>query len=82
MESNHRLGYATDLRNYGIGAQILIDLGLSTIQILTNNPLKLAGIEGYGLTIVERLPIEPRPTDEIRDYLNAKRDTLGHFLSH
>jgi 3,4-dihydroxy 2-butanone 4-phosphate synthase/GTP cyclohydrolase II len=82
VEANERLGFAPDLRNYGIGAQILGDLGLSTIRILTNNPLKLVGLEGYGLTITERLPIELPPTDQNRDYLDVKRDKLGHFLSH
>ncbi|MCH6547196.1 MAG: bifunctional 3,4-dihydroxy-2-butanone-4-phosphate synthase/GTP cyclohydrolase II [Gemmatimonadetes bacterium] len=82
VEANKRLGFAPDLRNYGIGAQILMDQGLSSIRVLTNNPKKLRGLEGYGLHIVERVPIEPLPTDENRGYLDAKRDKLGHFLSH
>jgi 3,4-dihydroxy 2-butanone 4-phosphate synthase / GTP cyclohydrolase II len=82
VEANERLGFAPDLRNYGIGAQILLDQGLKTIRVMTNNPLKLVGLEGYGLTIVERVPIEPDPTEKNRDYLNVKRDKLGHFLSH
>jgi 3,4-dihydroxy 2-butanone 4-phosphate synthase / GTP cyclohydrolase II len=82
VEANRRLGFQPDLRNYGIGAQILMDLGLTTIRILTNNPLKLVGIEGYGLTIVERVPIVPPPNDENRGYLDTKRDQLGHLLAH
>jgi len=75
-------GVKPDLRNYGIGAQILLDLGLSAIRVLTNNPMKLIGLEGYGLDIVERLPIVPAPSDENRAYLDVKRDKLGHFLTH
>ena len=82
VEANERLGFAPDLRNYGIGAQILLDLGLSTIRVLTNNPKKLVGLEGYGLEIVERVPIEPPPSDENRAYLDVKRDKLGHLLTH
>lgn len=82
VEANERLGFAPDLRNYGIGAQILMDLGLSSIRVLTNNPKKLVGLEGYGLTIAARVPIEPRPTDSNRGYLDVKRDKLGHLLSH
>ncbi len=82
VEANRQLGFAPDLRNYGIGAQILLDQGLSAIRVLTNNPKKLVGLEGYGLHIVERVPIEPLPTEENRGYLDTKRDKLGHFLSH
>jgi len=82
VEANRQLGFAPDLRNYGIGAQILMDQGLSSIRVLTNNPMKLVGIEGYGLHIVERVPIEQLATDENREYLDVKRDKLGHFLSH
>jgi len=82
VEANRRLGFQPDLRDYGIGAQILMDLGLSTIRVLTNNPLKLVGIEGYGLTIVERVPIVPPRNDENSGYLDAKRDQLGHLLAH
>jgi 3,4-dihydroxy 2-butanone 4-phosphate synthase/GTP cyclohydrolase II len=81
VQANQHLGFAPDLRNYGIGAQILRDLGLSTIRVLTNNPRKLVGIDGYGLEIVERVPLMARPTDENRSYLGAKRDKLGHLLS-
>jgi 3,4-dihydroxy 2-butanone 4-phosphate synthase/GTP cyclohydrolase II len=80
--ANERLGFAPDLRNYGIGAQILRDLGLSTIRIMTNNPRKLVGVEGYGLEIVERVPLLIDRTVENSDYLTAKRDKLGHFLAH
>src|SRR5437762_7829674 len=82
VEANEKLGFKPDLRNYGIGAQILLDLGLSSIRVLTNNPMKLVGLEGYGLEIVERLPIVLAPSDEDRAYLDVKRDKLGHFLTH
>jgi len=82
VTANEELGFKPDLRNYGIGAQILLDLGLSSIRILTNNPRKLIGLEGYGLEIVERVPIVPAPSDENRAYLDVKRDKLGHFLTH
>ncbi|HEU5467240.1 MAG TPA: bifunctional 3,4-dihydroxy-2-butanone-4-phosphate synthase/GTP cyclohydrolase II [Gemmatimonadales bacterium] len=82
VEANEKLGFKPDLRNYGIGAQILLDLGLSSIRVLTNNPKKLVGLEGYGLEIVERLPIVPPPSDENRAYLDVKRDKLGHLLTH
>jgi 3,4-dihydroxy 2-butanone 4-phosphate synthase/GTP cyclohydrolase II len=82
VQANQRLGFAPDLRNYGIGAQILRDLGLSSIRIMTNNPRKLIGLEGYGLEIVERLPLLTDPNTENRAYLDAKRDKLGHLLAH
>jgi 3,4-dihydroxy 2-butanone 4-phosphate synthase/GTP cyclohydrolase II len=82
VEANQRLGFPPDLRNYGIGAQILVDLGLSSIRVLTNNPHKLVGLEGYGLKIVERVPIIADPTAESRDYLAVKRDKMGHLFSH
>ncbi len=82
VEANQKLGFKADLRNYGIGAQILLDLGLSSITVLTNNPMKLVGLEGYGLEIVDRLPLVPAPSDENRSYLDAKRDKLGHLLTH
>jgi 3,4-dihydroxy 2-butanone 4-phosphate synthase/GTP cyclohydrolase II len=82
VQANQRLGFAPDLRNYGIGAQILRDLGLSSIRIMTNNPRKLVGLEGYGLEIVERLPLVTDPGLENRAYLDAKRDKLGHLLTH
>ena len=82
VEANERLGFAPDLRNYGIGAQILRDLGLSSIRIMTNNPRKLVGLDGYGLTITGREPLTTEPTSENRDYLAVKRDKLGHLLPH
>lgn len=81
VEANRRLGFAPDLRNYGIGAQILMDLGLSSIRVLTNNPRKLVGLDGYGLEIVERVAIVPDATEENREYLEVKRDKLGHIFS-
>lgn len=80
VEANKRLGFEPDLRDYGIGAQILVDLGLSTIRLLTNNPRKIVGLEGYGLKVKERLPIEISPHELNRDYLKAKREKLGHLL--
>ena len=80
--ANEKLGFAPDLRNYGIGAQILRDVGLSTIRIMTNNPRKLVGLDGYGLTITGRVPLTTEPTSENRDYLAVKRDKLGHLLPH
>src|SRR5512135_81143 len=82
VTANEQLGFKPDLRNYGIGAQILLDLGLSSIRVLTNNPKKLVGLEGYGIEIVERVPIVPPPSDENRAYLDVKRDKLGHLLTH
>jgi 3,4-dihydroxy 2-butanone 4-phosphate synthase/GTP cyclohydrolase II len=82
VEANERLGFAPDLRNYGIGAQILVHLGLSSIRLLTNNPRKVVGLDGYGLTLVDRVPIVPDPTDHNRAYLDVKRDKLGHLLAH
>ena len=82
VEANLELGFAADAREYGIGNQILADLGLTTIRILTNNPKKISGLEGYGLTVVEQVPIEMPPKSENRRYLTAKRDKLGHRLHH
>lgn len=82
VQANQRLGFAPDLRNYGIGAQILRDLGLSSIRVMTNNPRKLVGLEGYGLEIVERVPLVADPNAENRAYLETKRDKLGHLLAH
>ena len=82
VEANLELGFAPDMRDYGIGNQILADLGLSTIRILTNNPKKITGIEGYGLEVVEQVPIETDPTPQNARYLATKRDKLGHKLHH
>jgi 3,4-dihydroxy 2-butanone 4-phosphate synthase/GTP cyclohydrolase II len=82
VEANLELGFPADAREYGIGNQILADLGLTTIRILTNNPKKLTGIEGFGLTVVEQLPIETEPNVENRLYLETKRAKLGHRLHH
>jgi 3,4-dihydroxy 2-butanone 4-phosphate synthase/GTP cyclohydrolase II len=81
VEANRELGFQPDLRNYGIGAQILLDLGLRAIRIMTNNPMKMVGIEGYGLQITERVPIVPPRTDENAGYLDVKRDKLGHLFT-
>jgi 3,4-dihydroxy 2-butanone 4-phosphate synthase/GTP cyclohydrolase II len=81
VEANEQLGFKPDLRNYGIGAQILLDLGLKRIRPLTNNPRKLVGLEGYGLEIDERVAIVPPTTEENSGYLDTKRDKLGHLLA-
>jgi 3,4-dihydroxy 2-butanone 4-phosphate synthase/GTP cyclohydrolase II len=80
VEANERLGFKADLRDYGIGAQILADLGLKKIQLLTNNPRKVIGLEGYGLKIVKRIPLEIKPKDKNRNYLKTKKHKLGHKL--
>jgi 3,4-dihydroxy 2-butanone 4-phosphate synthase/GTP cyclohydrolase II len=80
VEANVELGFDPDLRDYGIGAQILVDLGLSTIRIMTNNPCKITGLEGYGLKVVERIPLQVKPREENVRYLKTKREKLGHFL--
>jgi len=81
VEANHDLGFKADLRDYGIGAQILVDLGLSSIRLMTNNPKKVIGLEGYGLKITDRVPIQFKPTKHNLRYLETKRDKLGHLLS-
>jgi 3,4-dihydroxy 2-butanone 4-phosphate synthase/GTP cyclohydrolase II len=82
VEANEKLGFKPDLRDYGIGAQILVDIGLTEIRLMTNNPRKIVGLEGYNLKIVERVPIEIEPGKENKGYLETKRDKLGHLLSH
>jgi len=80
VQANERLGFAADLRDYGVGAQILVDLGVRRMRIITNNPGKRAGIEGYGLTIVERVPLEVAPNEKNFEYLRTKKEKLGHVL--
>jgi len=80
VEANKKLGYGMDLREYGLGAQILVDLGLKTIRLLTNNPKKIVGLEGYGLEIVEQVPIKVKPNPHNARYLKAKREKMGHLI--
>ena len=81
VEANERLGFKPDLRNYGIGSQILLDLGLKSIRVLTNNPRKLVGIEGYGLTLLEGVRLHAPENEENAGYLATKRAKLGHLLA-
>ena len=81
VEANEELGFEADLRDYGIGAQILVDLGLTSIRILTNNPRKVVGLKGYGLELTERVPLEALPSRYNQAYLETKRDKLGHLLN-
>ncbi len=80
VEANEALGFKADLRDYGIGAQILLDLGVRKIKLLTNNPKKVIGLKGYGLEIIERIPIEIPPNENNVKYLKTKRDKLGHLI--
>jgi 3,4-dihydroxy 2-butanone 4-phosphate synthase/GTP cyclohydrolase II len=80
VEANEALGFKADQRDYGIGAQILVELGLHQIRLLTNNPRKFVGLEGYGLEIVSRLPLEIPASDASRRYLRTKKEKLGHLL--
>lgn len=80
VEANEKLGFPPDLRDYGIGAQVLVDLGITSMRLMTNSPQKYAGIEGYGLSISERVPLETSPTEQNIAYLRAKRDRFGHLL--
>jgi 3,4-dihydroxy 2-butanone 4-phosphate synthase/GTP cyclohydrolase II len=80
VEANEHLGFPPDPRDYGIGAQILIDLGVTKMRLITNNPAKRVGLEAFGLQAVERVPLITPPTDRNRDYLRVKQAKLGHLL--
>jgi 3,4-dihydroxy 2-butanone 4-phosphate synthase/GTP cyclohydrolase II len=82
VEANVKLGFNPDLRDYGIGAQILVNLGVRKMRLMTNNPKKIIGLEGYGLRIVERVPIETKPHERNIRYLKAKKKKLGHLLEN
>ena len=82
VEANNKLGFKADLRDYGLGAQILVDLGVSKLRILTNNPKKIIGLEGYGLEIVERIPLELLPSPYNEKYLKTKKEKLGHLFGN
>jgi 3,4-dihydroxy 2-butanone 4-phosphate synthase/GTP cyclohydrolase II len=82
VEANEELGFAADPRDYGIGAQILYDVGVRSMRLMTNNPAKRAGLDGYGLSIVDRVPLETKPTEQNTAYLRAKREKMGHLLSN
>lgn len=81
VEANIALGFPPDLRDYGVGAQILADLGITKVRLMTNNPRKIVGLEGYGLEVVERVPLEVSPKPENARYLNTKKIRMGHFLT-
>ena len=80
VEANEELGFRADLRDYGIGAQILLDLGVKRLKLLTNNPKKIVGLHGFGLEITDRIPIEIQPNSNNQKYLETKRDKLGHLI--
>ena len=82
VEANVRLGFKPDLRDYGLGAQVLVDLGVRRMLLMTNNPAKRAGIEGYGLEIVNRIPLQIEPNESNRKYLETKRTKMGHILGN
>jgi 3,4-dihydroxy 2-butanone 4-phosphate synthase/GTP cyclohydrolase II len=82
VDANLKLGLPADLRDYGIGAQILVDLGLSSIRILTNNPKKIRGLEGYGLSVSDQVPIEHLPNPHNEAYMRTKAERMGHTLHH
>jgi 3,4-dihydroxy 2-butanone 4-phosphate synthase/GTP cyclohydrolase II len=81
VEANEALGFAPDLRDYGLGAQILRDLGVRKIRLMTNNPKKIVGLQGYGLEVVERIPLEIKPGRRNFSYLRTKKTKLGHLLT-
>ena len=81
VEANLALGFPADLRDYGVGAQILADLGIKKVRLMTNNPKKIVGLEGYGIEVVERVPIEMCVKPENKNYLAAKKAKMGHFLT-
>ncbi len=82
VDANHRLGFPADLREYGLGAQILRDLGVRKMRLMTNNPRKIVGLDSYGLEIVDRVPLEIRPNQRNLEYLKTKKARLGHLLDH
>jgi len=82
VEANHRLGFPADLREYGLGAQILTDLGVRRMELMTNNPRKIVGLDSYGLTVTGRVPLEIRPNLRNLRYLQTKKSKLGHLLEH
>jgi 3,4-dihydroxy 2-butanone 4-phosphate synthase/GTP cyclohydrolase II len=82
VEANIKLGFKPDLRDYGIGAQILVDLGVRKMKLMTNNPKKIIGLEGYGLKVVERVSVESSPHDKNIVYLKTKKKKLGHMLEN
>jgi 3,4-dihydroxy 2-butanone 4-phosphate synthase/GTP cyclohydrolase II len=81
VEANERLGFKPDLRDYGVGAQILVDLGVRKIRLLTNNPKKIIGLSGYGLQVIDRVPIEVAPNEVNVRYLRTKKKKMGHILN-
>jgi GTP cyclohydrolase II len=80
VEANEKLGYSADLRDYGVGAQILLDLGVRKMRLLTNNPRKIVALEGYGLEVVERVPLKVHACEHNERYLQAKKNKLGHMI--
>jgi 3,4-dihydroxy 2-butanone 4-phosphate synthase/GTP cyclohydrolase II len=80
VSANEKLGFPPDIRNYGVGCQILRDVGVRKMRLMTNNPSKYVAIDGYGLEIVERVPLEVKPTERSRKYLEAKKNKMGHLL--